>query len=244
MIPAKSLLTATLAGLALSAAASAALVSINFTGNAGANGSLSASDVAGALPAANWNNATSGSALVDSTGAASALTVTYNIGGWSNQFVGATTANERLMKGYLDINQNTATLTLNNLSASQTYQIYLYSDGENTSAAVPAVRTGTFTIGGVATGITDLAGAQFSGAFTPVTAGTTGAGNYTVFTVTGSTSYTISAQGTAADAIDNVFRAPINGLQVVSVPEAGTASLLGACGLLALTRRRRGNSAS
>lgn len=239
MIPTKSLLVAALAGLALSAVAEAAVVSINFTGNAGANGSLSASDVAGALPVSNWNNATSGGALVDSTGAASTITVTYSVGGWSNQYVGTATANERLMKGYLDISGTTSTITLNNLSAAQTYQIYLYSDGENTSSGTPAARTGTFTINGIATGISDVAGAQFAGTFTPVTAGTTGAGNYTIVTVTGSTSYAISAQGTVADAIDNVYRAPLNGLQVVSVPEAGTASLLGACGLLALVRRRR-----
>lgn len=232
----KSILLAVLSGIV--ASADAATVSVNFAGNAGANGSLASSDVAGALAVSNWNNATSGAALVDSTGSASNITVTYTVGGWSNQYVGTTTADQHLMKGYLDISGTLATVTLNNLNPALTYQVYLYSDGENTSNGTPVARTGTFTLGGVSTGITDSAGAQFSGAYTPVAAGTTGAGNYTVFTISGSSSYNITAQGTAADAIDNVFRAPINALQITAVPEP-TALALGALGLVALVRRRR-----
>lgn len=196
----------------------AATVSVNFPGNAGANGTLAATDVTGAATAVNWNNSTaSGMALVDSTGAASAIKLTYSVGGWSNQFVTGTTPGHRLMKGYLDIGQAASTVKIDNLDPSTTYKIYLYSDGENSAAGAPVSRTGTFTVNGTATGITDTAGEQFEGTFTQVYPGTTGEGNYTVVTVTGSSSYTISAQGTAADATDNVYRAPLNALQIVSV---------------------------
>ncbi|MCW1887457.1 hypothetical protein OKA04_22165 [Luteolibacter flavescens] len=198
--------------------AGGAVVSINFVGNAGANGSLAATDTAGVVAATHWNNVTqSGVALVDGTGAASAITATFTVGGWSSGIVTTETADKRMMKGYLDVGGGNTTVTLNNLNPALTYRIYLYSDGENTYVDAPVARTGTFTIGTVATGITDAPGEQFEGTFRRVYPGTTGEGNYTVVTVTGSASYVIQARGTAADATDNVFRAPINGIQIETV---------------------------
>lgn len=218
-IPAILSIPALLVNFALISAANT--VSVNFPGNAGANGTLAAADVAGVVPVANWNNSTaSGMALVDSSGQASPVRVNYTVGGWSNQFVTATSANHRLMKGYLDIGQATATIQLTNLDPAQTYKIYIYSDGENSASGVPVSRTGGFTINGTVTGITDTAGEHFEGTFKEVYPGTTGEGNHTVVTVTGSSSYTISAAGSAADATDNVYRAPVNALQIVSVPPA------------------------
>ncbi|MGH9682795.1 MAG: hypothetical protein ACRD4S_04190, partial [Candidatus Acidiferrales bacterium] len=77
-----------------------------------------------------------------------------------------------------------------------------------------ATRTGVYEISGPGTtttaiDLTDGAGVNFNGTFTR---GTNSAGNYVVFTVTG-TSFTLTATpGTSTDAYP---RAPINGIQIV-----------------------------
>ena len=207
--------------LGLSFSATAETVSVNFVGSAGANGSLAPGDEAGASPATHWNNVTvSGAALVDATGAATGITVTFGAGGWMNTLNTGDSPNQRLMRGYLDIGgQAVTTVTLNGLDAAKTYRIFLYADGENTFDAEPVSRTGTYTVGGTATGITDTAGEQFEGTFQSVFPGTTGEGNYTSAVVSGAASYAISIRGTAADGIDGVYRSPLNALQVVEVTE-------------------------
>ena len=196
-------------------------VSINFPGNAGADGTVAPNDTAGVVESPNWNNITQpATALVDSSGNATPITIAFTVGGWSNNLIENTTPNHRLMTGYLDIGGTTAaTVTLNQLDPSKTYRIYIYSDGENTNQNAPVSRTGTFTVGSTATGITDTAGEQFEGTFKRVFPGTTGEGNYSEFTVTGAASYSIVARATAADGVDNVFRAPINAIQIVESPE-------------------------
>ncbi|GAA5481447.1 hypothetical protein [Haloferula sargassicola] len=201
--------------------AMAETVSVNFVGNAGAGGSVAAGDTAGVAPAAHWNDVTtSGSALVDDSGAASPITVTFSVGGWANPENGGDSPDARLMKGYLDIGgPGATTVTLNGLDPAKTYRVYLYSDGQNASFGEPVSRTGTFVLGGITTGITDTAGEQFEGAYQRVYPGTTGEGNYTDVNLTGSASYSISIRGSAADGLDNLFRAPLNALQIVAVAE-------------------------
>jgi hypothetical protein len=204
--------------LLLSPHLSAEIVSINFPGNAGAAGTLTADDEAGVNPVMNWNNVTtSGQNLINSAGEGSAIRVVYTVRGWSNSLLEAEDAESRLMKGYLDIGgTNTTTITLQNLDPARSYRIYLYSDGENSNVDEPLSRTGTFELSDVSTGVTDTAGEQFRGTFHRVYPGTTGEGNFTDFTVSGSASYEILAKGTAAD-IDNVYRAPLNAIQIVEV---------------------------
>lgn len=235
------------------ASANAAVVSINFVGAARGtteSRSLLAGDTAGAYSAVNWNNvSSSGAALLDSAGGSSSITVTTSgglPGGWGSDIITGTSGGEKLYKGYLDIAGSLTTLTLSGLVASETYQVYVYSNGENNNSGTAQTRTGTFTLGGVTTSITDGRADNventFDGTYNLVPAGSSAQGNYTVFTITGSTSYNLTAQGTFAEAGrggDDTFRAPLNGIQIVSIPEAST-SLLGCCaGALMLLRRKR-----
>lgn len=71
-------------------------------------------------------------------------------------------------------------------------------------------------------------------AFTGTGVGNNSEGNYVVFTGITGTSFTLNAGGTAGTAL----RAPINGFQIIQVPEP-TSALLVALGSLALLRRRR-----
>jgi len=233
----KSILLCLVAGLA--PVAGAATVSINFVGRGGANGTLFPDEVAGVVPAANWNNVRpdnefginyASGALVDETGATTTTTVAWtNIGPYFIN-TGTGTPNNVMFNGYLDNFAEVRTLTISGLSAGQVYQVYLYSDGDNGTNS----RTGFFTMGGVTTGITDGPG-NFDGTFVGVAPGTTGVGNYTVFTLTGATSYDLTFHGTTAD---DLPRAALNGMQIVPVPEPA-AALLGLAGLLPLLRRRR-----
>jgi hypothetical protein len=217
--------------------AQAVTISVNFVGNAGVGGTLANGATAGVVPAANWNNLlansgidNTGTALVDSTGGSSGASISWsNIGPWAMN-VGNTTGDQQMLNGYLDNFEDLRTVTVSGLSASQTYQFYIYSDGDNGSNT----RTGSFTMGGVTTGIIDGPG-TFNGTFTEVPAGTNAPGNYAVFTLTGATSYDLTFHGNNTD---DLARAPLNGLQVVSIPESGSA-LLAAAGLVMSLRRSR-----
>ena len=225
----------------------AAVVSINFGSNQ-TNGSLAPATAAGAYSAANWNNVSAdGATLVDSTGASTSVTVNGASGfpgSWGNGKITANTGGEQLYKGYLDIQGTATSLVIGGLSATTIYQIYVYSNGENNSNGLAQSRTGTFTLGGVSTGITDGRTGEvestFNGSYNLVPAGTTAEGNYTIFTVTGATSYTLTAQGTFAEPGrgDPYLRSPINGIQIVSVPEP-TLGLLGGLAALVMLRVRR-----
>ncbi|MCW1887455.1 hypothetical protein OKA04_22155 [Luteolibacter flavescens] len=230
-----SLLLAAVSGL--TASAGAATVSINIVGGAGASGTLATTDVAGVVPAANWNNviATAGvdnaaTPLVDSTGAASGISVSWtNIGPYQIN-TGNSTPNHTMFNGYLDNFEGLRTVSFTGLNAGLTYSFYLYSDGDNGTNS----RRGFFTMGGTTTVITDASG-NFDGTFVEVPTGTTGVGNYTVFTLSGSSSYDLTFRGTLED---DLPRAALNGIQIVQVPEASTL-LLGLLGLVPVIRRRR-----
>ncbi|HEV2970905.1 MAG TPA: autotransporter-associated beta strand repeat-containing protein [Pirellulales bacterium] len=122
-------------------------IGVNFEGgaNGGAPTSLLATDTAGVVPQANWNNTANAAGttatvdspvagtIVDSSGAATPVTLTYA----SNNTYGVgqtiTNGDSKLMNGYLDLNNANATTTsvaLANLPYS-TYNIYAYvgSDG-------------------------------------------------------------------------------------------------------------------
>ncbi|MBB5350239.1 hypothetical protein HNR46_000463 [Haloferula luteola] len=204
-----------LAGLSLAADT----VSINFVGTAGDRGTLAPAESAGIIPATHWNNVTaSGTALIDNLGNTSAITVTYATGSWLNELNPGTTPDEKMMRGYLDIGGTAVTsILLDHLDPQATYQLYLYSDGENTAVGEPVSRTGAFEVAGTSTGITDTAGEQFEGNFITVYPGTTGEGNATCVEIHGAARYTLSIRGFAADGIDQVYRAPLNGLQIVRI---------------------------
>ncbi len=108
---------------------------------------------------------------------------------------------QRMMNGYLDTgNANPTTVTVTGL-APNTYDVYVYADGDNGGAT----RTGIYN--GIA--LTDAANTNFSGVYTQAN---NSPGNYVKFTFTGSTFILTATPGTASD---NTRRAPVNGIQII-----------------------------
>ena len=197
---------------------------------------MASTEVAGAVPEANWNNAygNSGSvsSLVDSTGAATQASVDWkSTNMWSLPIQDAP-GNNRMMKGYQD-NSNTrpTVIHVSNIPASYgSYDVYVYFDGGNGSKARAAnyrivtqgsggntfsgCPQGAMHSGTIISGL-DAANTDFSGAFTLAAGGS--AGNYVVFPNCHGTSFTLlPVHGASAD---GAYRAPVNGIQIISVPE-------------------------
>jgi len=175
---------------------------------------MGAAEVAGVVPRSNWNRAVGALrgtplALVDETGATTAATMTWAANsGWATPIVDRP-GDPRMMKGYLDTSSaSVTTVTIGGL-ASNTYDVYVYVDGDNRTYA----RSAEYTIRGAAfsatTRLTDPANTNFSGTFTKAVNST---GNYVKFTISGS-GFTLTAKpvpGTNA-----TLRAPVNGIQIV-----------------------------
>jgi hypothetical protein len=244
---------ATVATMWFAAVSPAQVISINFDGSGpGSPGTqpgpydLAPTEVAGALPRANWNNVLSQngttSNLILATGAATtaSVQVSGSTNAWSLPDPVPFTTDGTLMRGYLDSgNTTTTTVTVSGLDASfSRYNVWVYFDGDNTTNN----RVSSFTLGGLTVFGQDAASTNFNGTFVQVPSSSstnqqanTPAGNFIVFTgITGS-SFTISttpAFGT---------RAPLNALQIEvnPVPEPGSLTMLGiAAGSLWWARRR------
>jgi len=189
-------------------------ISIDFVGE---DVAMASTEVAGVVVEPNWNDATGVSSssplvLLDSTGAATTATVTWNSADIWETPITDQPGNARMMKGYLDTGSSTTTtVTVAGLPTHAAgYKVYVYADGDNGSAS----RTGIYSISG--TGITttavnliDAANTNFSGTFTQANSS---AGNYVVFTIN-ATGFTLSATGGTAS--DGFPRAPVNGIQIV-----------------------------
>ncbi len=190
-------------------------ISIDFVGE---DVAMAATEVAGVVAKANWNNASGASstsplALVDATGAATTATVSWSSNDIWELSIADQPGNARMMKGYLDTgNTTTTTVTVAGLpSSSSGYSVYVYADGANSGAS----RTGVYTISGTgitttSISLTDAAGVDFSGTFTQAN---NSAGNYVIFTIPNVSGFTISA--TPGASTDAYPRAPINGIQIV-----------------------------
>ncbi|MCI0540767.1 MAG: hypothetical protein L0Z50_36675, partial [Verrucomicrobiales bacterium] len=140
------------------------IVSVNFQGRI--NGPpvtgtepLAPTDVAGVVAVGNWNNVPDAdvaeaascyegsptAALVDSTGAATTITLTFSAnGGWNNEATATTTANAKMMHGIVkqsvDDPDNcvaSGTFTFNNVPEGQ-YDLYVYlnTDADNQAANI------------------------------------------------------------------------------------------------------------
>lgn len=193
------------------------LVSANFAGGGSATPTpMAPTEVAGVAQAANWNNlfgATAGGmppALNDSAGGVTSARVDWegspNTGATS---IADTPGNNRLMKGYLDTNANSVTrVTLLGLNPADVYQIYVYANREVDGIT----RAGQYTIGNQSYYL--LENSLFNGSFTQAVSTDPAHpdfGNYVVFTVSGQSSYLVTA---TPDPIVNGLRAPINGIQI------------------------------
>jgi hypothetical protein len=212
----------------------------------------------------NWRNlegftGTNVGSILDRNGAPTGTTVSWAANNlWT--IAGGTPAgvpgdeDARLMKGYLDTNNTSATtVTVSDIPSTWAeYDVYVYLDGD-----ANAGRAGNYTISSTNDGsdtatvsdttnwtIANPAGGTYTRAnenahesstnpgFTP--------GNYLVFPSRSDLSFTLTAQGSFASALPP--RAPINAIQLVAtrvIPEPGSVALLGLGALLLAPTLRR-----
>ena len=190
-------------------------IGVSFVGSSAVP--MGAAESAGVVPQTNWNNATgatrtSGLALIDAAGNPTTATATWSSSGnWMTPITDQP-GNRRLMKGYLDTtNTSTTTVTLAGLP-QQTYDVYVYTDGDNKTYD----RSATYAISGpgittTTVSVTDGAGVNFGTTFTRAA---NSSGNYVKFTVAAS-GFTLSATPTLPTG--GTRRAPVNGIQVIPV---------------------------
>ena len=200
--------------------ATGTILSLDLTGGKGSGSPapLSAAEIAGFVPAANWNNGGGAggslSLLADNLGVLTGASASWvSDGSWSLPIT-ESPGNTRMMEGYLDTpkGSDTVTVTVTGLPASLTargYDVYVYTDGDNGSAS----RTGSYTIGSTTLTATDLPQTNFSGTFTQAT---NSAGNYLKFVNVGGASFTLKATPGATS--DGIARAPVNAIQIVAHP--------------------------
>lgn len=208
-------------------------------------------DVAGLVPASNWNNPTgfplfTDAALVDSSNNATGATAT--VIGFNGNFgslvaVSGTDPNTEMFNRGIRMpntfnTQNptgVATLSVSGLSASTypSYDVIFYLAAASGIATPPATYSFTAAINGGTAETFLISGdtANYTGSF--VAATDTTAGNYIIFSgVTGS-SFTVTFDAAANTSI------LVTGAQIVPIPEPAAATLGAAALALGLIRRRR-----
>jgi len=149
--------------------------------------------------------------LVDENGAAGSATVSWSSPAGALQLpITDQPGNARMMKGYLDTSNTSATtVTIAGLRQGS-YDVYVYADGDNKIYD----RGAAYTVSGAGVTTTtidlaDAANANFAGSFVPAA---NSAGNYVRFSIV-ATGFTLQATPTTPDT--GTRRAPINGIQIV-----------------------------
>lgn len=242
-----------LSGILLSAVSAHAAITagtsifIDFGPNAVNGGVITTSP---ALNGIYWNNATtntlapgggavtSPSDLVSSTNVATGVNLTFSTNWQANSAGGLASPSSSLLgdfavgtvtNDYMFHNKadsgSAATITINNLDTSLTYNFKIFATRDNTQTRVTQ-----YTIGATSTTL------QTSG--TGIGNGGTNGNNnqfatFTGISPNGSGQITLSLTGSVTDF------AYIGGLQLTAVPEPGAALLGGLGGILLLTKRRR-----
>ncbi len=233
--------------LALGTLAShAQIISVNFVGgNAGGLGSLTSGQVAGATPAANWNNfsggsGTPGAALNNSTGTATGVTLNSftSQAVWDLGSGGVNTPDKQLLYSYIVSGPGqTITISLSGISFSS-YNLIVYIQGATNDAA----RVTTNQAGSPSFYVKETA----SLALTQVTStdsANPGIGTYTVFTglTNSSLNFTATSVPRAVGDGGGYGYVGVTGFQIVAVPEPSTWALLagGCAALIGVVRRRK-----
>ena len=256
--PIRSVTTRSAAVLALVAigiaeATAAGMIGINFTDSG--EGNLGTSEIAGAVPQDFFNNV-GGVGFINSTGLLNddGLETTVSmVGNPSNgdHFLGTVpvSSDAKFMDGYWDVTENPVTLNfsnLNSLTDGQAYSVLVYTDGDG------LLRRGQFELLNATTGnavyFTEdngdfpINGTTLNYVRSLATTDTqaealTGINNYVRFDGVTGNSFSIRAFGSGPNT--DALRAPINGIQIVTVPEPSTLlSLVGSVGMLLSLRRR------
>ena len=187
------------------------VISVDFVGS---GVGMAADEIAGVVVRSNWNSAVGPSrstplVLTDETGATTSATVTWGANNtWAMPITDAA-GDVRMMKGYLDTSSTSiTTVTVDGLE-SNTYDVYVYVDGDNRIYT----RTAEYTITGAGFSATrtlaDPANTNFAGIFSEAVNST---GNYVKFTITGNR-FTLTA--TPLTGTNPTLRAPVNGVQIV-----------------------------
>ena len=256
----KKTILCTMAAASFAITAPAATISLNFVRASNGAGLMTPTDVAGVVAVNNWNTATIANA---NTGVAVPLTddagvVTTAIANWQNApggnawsvaTAGAGSPGDMIMMtGYLDQGGNGAgaihSISITNIPFAA-YDVYLYhssSGGPNRTARYQANGIDIFTRnldpantfnGFTQAGYPTLAEAALGGG--------NPAGNYVRWEGL-SGDLIMEAQGLGDDdggSGGNTRRAPIQGIQIVEIPEPGSSMLFLVGSIAFLIRRRR-----
>ncbi len=250
-----------LALAAMTAAASAATISVNFvaTGGTGSSKNLGAADAAGVVVATNWNNISSGintgvnattsNLNGDNSGTLFATTtsITYIQNFWSvNE---GSTNDGKVNSGYTNTSATVGTtVSIAGLGAEFTtpgYNVIVYLGGTDQQGVLSAIEVGANIGGGTNQWIrtvrptenTFLGLSSTTFATEPLAQASTTDSNYIMFTGQTGSSFDLNVLKDPSSTA-TWSRAGIRGIQIVAIPEP-SAALLGGLGLLGLLRRRR-----
>ena len=246
----KAALTAAAACFGLSTAANAESIGVNFVGGGGPNtgSSLAATDVAGVVPQAHFNNATGASGtmsgLLDNNGNNTGASLTFSSPNTWSSGVSTATPNGALLNGYIDSGGSAtsgATVTVTNVPY-KAYDLIIYVNTDNTGGP----RVGDYevvTSGGTLTQQVSYANSPNLLLAPPYPNNTTGptattpAGTWLMFP--GLTDSTLTLKTNQASLPNVNFRSPISGIQIYGiVPEPASLGTVTVLGGLALRRRR------
>ncbi len=214
-------LAACLSAIACVAAAARAgplVISVNFGAEEG--GALSSTDPAGVIPAINWNNVcnSSGSALLlASDGTTPGGTVSWS-GPRDDWCTGGTitTPDSEMMYSYVDAGSGgPLTVRFSGLPAAigPIYDVFVYIAGDAGTSGQQPPPTGDYRIGG-----TTLLAMQGSSTSAYSLACSATAGNCIEFTGLSGSGFALIAAASATTQGSQYFRAPVNGIQIVQLP--------------------------
>ena len=188
-------------------------ISVSFVGTSAI--AMAATEMAGVVAKANWNNAAGAARaaplpLIDEAGTGTTATIVWNANNiWATPITDQP-GNRRMMKGYLDTSTTSVTtITVPGLD-NRDYDVYVYADGDNRTFS----RSAAYTVSGPGIATTtvtliDQANTNFAGTLIPAD---NSAGNYIRFSVTG-TAFTLTAAPLTGG--NATLRAPVNAMQIV-----------------------------
>ena len=244
-----AVLGAAVASFGLAGAASANSIGVNFVGGGGPNtgSTLAASDVAGLVPQAFFNNATGASGsltgLVDNFDTTTGAGLTFSSPNTWSSGTDTTTPNGRLLNGYIDSNGTAAggaMVTVTNVPYKQ-YDLIVYlntdAGGNRVGDYEVSTSAGTLTQQVVyAKSSTLLLAPPWPDNSVTLPAGVVG-GTFIIFPGLTDSTLTLKTDQAALTGVN--FRAPISGIQIYGIPEPGTLGTVTVLGSLALARRRK-----